>query len=217
MRIGIVDDDATLVESLRFLLANEPGVREVHCFTTGEELLRSGGLEQIDLLLVDMELPGLSGVELISLTAQRQPSLNCLAYTVSAHREVVFEAIKAGACGYILKGGGFRELIDAIHMIQHGGAPMSPAVARQVLREFQRTVAAAPPDSPRFCAGAAALSEREQEVLRHLCDGAAYKQIAGALSISTHTVNTHVKHIYEKLHVCSRQEAVSKARQRGLV
>jgi DNA-binding NarL/FixJ family response regulator len=163
----------------------------------------------MDILLVDMELPGLSGVELIALATERQAGLSCLAYTVSGQRDAVFSAIKAGACGYILKGGGFRELVGALQTIQDGGAPMSPGIARQVIQQFQQMA------QPSQTAPQDELSAREQDVLRGLAGGQAYKQIANSLSISTHTVNTHVKHIYEKLHVRSREEAVRKARQRG--
>jgi len=209
MRIGIVDDDTPLIENLRFLLQSEPGIEWVRVFGSAEELLQTQPWPEMDVLLVDMELPGLSGVELIALATERQPGLSCLAYTVSVQRQSVFAAIKAGACGYILKGGGFRELVSALHTIEAGGAPMSPGIARQVLLQFQQMVL------PDTTVSAEGLSEREREVLQGLAQGHAYKEIATALSISAHTVNTHVKHIYEKLHVRSRGEAVRKARQRG--
>ena len=209
MHIGIVDDDLRLLENLRFLLQSEPGVQTVHTFVSAEEFLAARPRPELDILLVDMDLPGLSGVELIAQLAEQAAKFSCLAHTVSAERDTVFAAIQSGACGYVLKGGGFRELVSALHDLEAGGAPMSPGIARQVLQQFQQLSLAGPPPAT------AGLSEREQAVLQGLARGQAYKEIASALSVSTHTVNSHVKHIYEKLHVRSREEAVREARQRG--
>jgi len=211
MRIGVVDDDSRLIENLRFLLQSEPGVRSVHTFASAEEFLEAQPWPELDILLVDIELPGLSGVELIARVAERRPALSCLAYTISAQHQAVFAAIQAGACGYVLKGGGFRELVGALQAIEAGGAPMSPGIARHVLRQFQQLSRTAP------SAATEGLSEREREVLQGLARGLAYKEMASNMSITTHTVNTHVKRIYEKLHVHSRGEAVRKGRQRGWV
>jgi DNA-binding NarL/FixJ family response regulator len=209
MHLGIVDDDTRLIDNLRFLLQSEPGVRSVHTFASAEEFLAAGPRPKLDILLVDMDLPGLSGVELIARITGQPVKFSCLAYTVSAERDTVFAAIQAGACGYVLKGGGLRELVSALHDLAAGGAPMSPGIARQVFRQFQQM--------PRAGTAPASegLSEREQAVLRGLARGQAYKEIAAAMSISTHTVNSHVKKIYQKLHVCSREAAVHKGQQRG--
>ena len=210
MHVGIVDDDTRLIENLRFLLLSEPGVKSVHTFASAEEFLAAQPRPELDILLVDMDLPGLSGVELIAQSTKDRVKFSCLAYTVSAERQTVFAAIQAGACGYVLKGGGSRELVSALHDLEAGGAPMSPGIARQVLQQFQQLTLAGPPTATE------GLSEREQNVLRGLARGQAYKEIASTMSISAHTVNSHVKHIYEKLHVRSREEAVRKWHQRGL-
>jgi DNA-binding NarL/FixJ family response regulator len=209
MHLGIVDDDTRLIENLRFLLQSEPGVRSVHTFASAEEFLAADPRPELNILLVDMDLPGLSGPELIARITAGPVNFSCLAYTVSAERQTVFAAIQAGACGYVLKGGGLRELVSALHDLAAGGAPMSPGIARQVLQQFQQLPHAGPPPTT------AGLSEREQSVLQGLARGEAYKEIAAAMSISAHTVNSHVKKIYHKLHVCCREEAVRKGRQRG--
>ncbi len=209
MHLGIVDDDTRLIENLRFLLQSEPGVHSVHTFASAEEFLAADPRAELDILLVDMDLPGLSGVELIARITAEPVKFSCLAYTVSAERQTVFAAIQAGACGYVLKGGGLRELVGALHELAAGGAPMSPGIARQVLRQFQQMPLAGPE------LATAGLSERELAVLRGLARGQAYKEIAAAMSISAHTVNSHVKKIYQKLHVCSREEAVRTGQQRG--
>ena len=210
MHLGIVDDDTRLIENLRFLLQSEPGVQSVHTFASAEEFLAAQPRPELDILLVDMNLPGLSGVELIARITEQPVKFSCLAHTVSAERETVLAAIQAGACGYVLKGGGFRELVSALHELQAGGVPMSPGIAQQVLQQFQQ-LSLGTPTAP----ATEGLSEREQTVLRGLARGQAYKEIAAAMSVSAHTVNSHVKNIYEKLHVCSRAEAVRQGRQRG--
>jgi DNA-binding NarL/FixJ family response regulator len=132
--LGIVDDDTRLIENLRFLLQSEPGVQAVHSFATAEEFLAAEPRPELDILLVDMDLPGLTGVELIARITAQPVTFRCLAYTISAERQTVLVAVQAGACGYVLKGGGFRELVSALHDLAAGGAPMSPGIARQVLQ-----------------------------------------------------------------------------------
>jgi two-component system NarL family response regulator len=141
MHVGIVDDDDLLIESVRFLLQVEPGVQSVQVFASAEALLETQPWPQLDVLLVDLQLPGCSGVELIAQAKARQPTLNCLAFTGSDQLQTVFAAIEAGACGYLLKGLGFRELLSALHAIQAGGAPMTPSIARQVLLQIQNHAA----------------------------------------------------------------------------
>jgi DNA-binding NarL/FixJ family response regulator len=209
MHLGIVDDDTRLIENLRFLLQSEPGVHSVHTFASAEEFLAARPRPELDILLVDMDLPGLSGVELIARLTGQAVTFSCLAYTVSAERDTVFAAIQSGACGYVLKGGGFFELVSALHDLEAGGAPMSPGIARQVLQQFQKMHLAGPAPATE------GISEREKAVLQGLARGQTYKEISSALAISSHTVNSHVKNIYQKLHVCSREEAVSKGHQRG--
>ena len=209
MNIGIVEDDADLLANLKFLLRAEPGFQLVHVFASAEALLETSPWPQLDILLVDLHLPGLGGAELIAWVKQRQPALNCLAFTTSSQPEVVLGALKAGACGYLLKTGGFRELVSALHTVHEGGTPLSPIVARQLLHQFQQM------DTAHAAAAEEVVSERERQVLRGLERGQTYKEIGASLAISAHTVNSHVKHIYHKLQAANRSEAVAKARQRG--
>ena len=137
MHVGIVDDDLRLIENLRFLLQSEPGVQSVHTFASAEAFLAAQPRPDLDIVLVDMNLPGISGVELIARITEQPVKFSCLAYTSSADRQTVLAALQAGACGYVHKGGGFRELVSALHDLAAGGSPMSPGVARQVLHHFQ--------------------------------------------------------------------------------
>lgn len=211
MNIGIVEDDADLLANLRFLLRAEPGFQFVHAFGSAEAFLGTDPSPQLDILLVDLHLPGLNGVELIRRVKQRQPELSCLAFTTSSECELVLGAIKAGACGYLLKTGGFRELVSALHTVHEGGTPLSPIVARQLLYQFQQM------DRPRPVPESEASSERERQVLQGLAQGQTYKEIGTSLAISPHTVNSHVKNIYHKLSATNRIEAIAKARQRGWI
>ena len=119
MHLGIVDDDTRLIETLRFLLQSEPDVQSVHTFASAEEFLETQPRPELDILLVDMNLPGLSGAELIARITEEPAKFGCLAYTVSAERQTVLAAIQAGACGYVHKGGGYRELVSAGTVNRH--------------------------------------------------------------------------------------------------
>ena len=209
LRIAIVEDDLLLIENLRLLLSGERGVKWVQTFASAEELLQAA--PSMNLLLADIDLPGMSGVELIAVVKAKHPEVNCLAYTVSEGRDTVFAAIKAGACGYLLKNSTPRELIEALHQLHAGGAPMTPSVARKVMLQFQELAGASGlPVSD-------VLSVRELDVLRALEKGQSYKEIAVSLHISGHTVHTHIQHIYEKIQAGGRAEALHKARQRGWI
>ena len=207
MHIAIVEDNPTLLENLRLLLQGEPGCVVDGAWQSGEEALAAPGWAEMDILLADLDLPGISGVELIGQMKSQHPHLNCMAYTIYEDRATVFAAIKAGACGYLLKGSTPRELIEALRDLHDGGAPMSPKVARKVIHHFQELAGGGSTED--------GLTGREQDVLRCLEQGQSYKEIGMAMGISAHTVHSHIKHIYEKLQSCTRAEAMRKARQRG--
>jgi two-component system NarL family response regulator len=147
-------------------------------------------------------------VVLIAEVKTQRPALEVMAYTVSESRDGVFAALRAGATGYILKGCSPRELVEALHTLAQGGAPMSPSVARMVVRTFQDEDAVAEDYL---------LTSRERDVLRHLERGLSYKEVGATLRISPHTVHSHIKNVYDKLHARSRGEAVSIARMKGLI
>jgi DNA-binding NarL/FixJ family response regulator len=172
-----------------------------------------------DVLLTDLGLPDGSGIELIREICAAHPQTRCMVITVFGDEAHVVEALRAGASGYLLKDASAREMGRSVLDLLAGGAPMSPAVARYLLRQWQDAPAAAPPQSApqperRLVE---ALSPRELEVLQLVADGCSYAEIAAQLFISLNTVGTHIKHVYDKLAVNSRGKAVREAVQRGLV
>ncbi len=207
MKIIIIEDDPLLRENLKLLLSGEKGIAIVGAWGSAEEALSAIKDLSFDIMLVDLGLPGMLGVELIKKVKEEKPEVEILAHTIFEDRENVFSAIKAGASGYILKGSSPRELIEALHSLHQGGAPMSPKIARKLIREFQDEEM-----SEEYL-----LSHREKEIAKCIEDGLAYKEIAEKLSISPHTVHTHIKKIYEKLHAKNRQEALSTARKKGII
>jgi DNA-binding NarL/FixJ family response regulator len=204
-RLMIVEDDALLRENLRVLLGGEPGMAVVGCCDSAEAALQALDQARPDTILSDLGLPGMSGTEFIRHAKQRMPDLDILVLTISEDREAVLAALKAGACGYVVKGATPRELVEALVEVTRGGAPMSPRIARMVIRSFQD---AAPDDDT-------LISPKERTVLIGIRDGLSYKAIAARLNISPHTVHSHVKHIYEKLHAVDKRDALAKARRRG--
>lgn len=207
MKVSIVEDDLLLRENLKLLLSGETGISVTGAFASAEDALVGIKRARPEILLADIGLPGMSGVDLIRSIKDQLPDIEIMAHTVFDDRETVFSAIKAGASGYILKGGTPRELIDALHTLAKGGSPMSPKIARKVIREFQDEGA----DEQYL------LSHREKEIVKEIESGMTYKDIAAKFSISPHTVHTHIKNIYEKLHAKDRQGALLAARRKGII
>jgi two-component system NarL family response regulator len=207
VKVVIVEDDALLRENLKLLLSGEPGITVAGALGSAEEALQALKKAAPDVMLVDLGLPGMSGVELIKKVKDKFPGIDIMTHTIFEDRESVFSAIKAGASGYILKGSTPRELIEALNNLHEGGAPMSPKIARKVIQEFQDGTV-----SEQYL-----LSKREQEIVREIEKGLSYKEIADRFSISPHTVHTHIKKIYEKLQAKDRQEALLKARKKGII
>ncbi|MDA8424078.1 MAG: response regulator transcription factor [Nitrospiraceae bacterium] len=207
MRLVIIEDDPLLLENLTLLLNGEEGLSVAGSFRSAEDALKGLKNAKPEVMLTDLGLPGMSGVELIKKAKEEMPSLEIMAHTVFEDREMVFSAIKAGASGYILKGSSPREVIESIHALYKGGAPMSPKIARKIIHEFQDDAL-----SEQYL-----LTQREKEVVKRVEEGLTYKEIGERLSISTHTVHTHIKNIYEKLQAKDRNDAIIKARQRGII
>ncbi len=178
----------------------------VGAFATGAAAMAFRG--EADVALVDLGLPDVPGTDVIRALRAGLPELDVLVHTIHADRAIVFEAIVAGATSYVLKGIAPPKLLDAVRELRAGGAPMSPKIARDVIAAFrqQGTVA------ERY-----ALSAREKDVLQCLEEGRSYKEVATELHLSTHTVHSHIKRIYEKLHATSKAEALTKARLRGML
>ncbi len=207
MRIAIVEDNQILLENLKLLLTGEPNIEIIGTGSSAEGALKSVDFSNADVLLVDLGLPGMSGSELIEKVKAKYPELEIMAHTVFENRESVFSAIKAGASAYILKGSRPAELIDALNKLHEGGAPMSPKIARMVIQELQDKGS----DEQYL------LSQREKEVLKEIEKGMSYKEVASKLNISPQTIHTHIKKIYDKLHAHDRQDALIKARKKGII
>lgn len=207
MRLVIIEDDPLLLENLTLLLSGEEGITVSGSYRSAEDAMKLLKSAAPEVMLTDLGLPGMSGVDLIKKAKEEMPSLEIMAHTVFEDRERVFSAIKAGASGYILKGSSPREIIESIHALYKGGAPMSPKIARKVIHEFQDEII-----GEQFL-----LTQREKEIVKLVEDGLTYKEIGEKLSISTHTVHTHIKNIYEKLQAKDRNDAIMKARKKGII
>lgn len=200
--VYLIEDQDAIRQALCLLLDGTPGFCCRGAAASAETALQDEAAAP-DVVLLDIGLPGLSGLEAIDPLRRRWPQASILMFTVHDEDDRVFEALCAGATGYLLKSTPPARLLDAIAEVHAGGAPMSASVARKVVHTFHR---------PR--PAAEMLSAREQEVLDLLIDGRSYKQIAEALFISVNTVSYHVKQIYGKLHVRSRAEVMARATRR---
>lgn len=205
-RVLVVEDDSTFRAELVEIVGDADDLELVAACGSGAEALAFEG--EVEIALVDLGLPDVEGPDLIRTLKQRRPELDVLVHTVQEDRAVVFDAIVGGASGYVLKGMEPEQLRAALRELRDGGAPMSPRIAREVIAAFrqQGTVAA------RY-----ELSTREREVLGLLDEGLSYKEIAAQLHVSTHTVHTHIKRTYEKLHASNKAEALAKAKLRGMI
>jgi len=202
IKVAIVEDDDWIRENLASQIDLAPGYCCVSRYRTGEEALAGLPSEAPDVVLMDINLPGLSGIECVRRLKALRPSLTILMLTVYEESDQIFDSLRAGASGYLLKRSAEKELLEAIAQVYQGGSPMSSLVARKVEQFFNRLGDAAP-ELQR-------LSPREKEILELLSRGAAYKEIGDRLALSIHTVRMHIRGIYGKLQVHSRGEAVSK-------
>lgn len=214
IRVVVVEDQKTTREGLTSLISGTPGFVVAGGFDAVEGLITllerpARGAVDPDVVLLDIQLAGMTGLEGVRRLRALRPGLLILMLTVYDDNDRIFEAICGGACGYLLKDTPPERLIGALREAQGGGAPMSPEVARKVVTMFQR---AAPPRQAEH-----RLSPREMDVLRLLADGHSYKTAAAALSLSEDTIRFHIRHVYEKLHVHSKSEAVVKALREGLL
>ena len=202
IRTVLIEDVASFADALkRYIEVSDADVECVAVYGSAEAALQGLPADPPDVAIVDINLPGMSGIELVGRLKQVAPSVLCLILTTYEDSILIFDALKAGACGYLLKRAPAEEIVSAICQVKAGGSPMSPQIARRVVSFFHRQPAGA---------GLDALSEREREVLEQLAQGSMYKEIASQLSISIDTVRSHVRKIYEKLHVRSKTEAVLK-------
>jgi DNA-binding NarL/FixJ family response regulator len=200
--VSIVEDDPQVRSSLAKLIDSSPGYRCVSRHGSAEDALVEIPKVKPDVVLMDINLPGLNGVECVRRLKPQLPGAQVIMLTVYQNTEHIFNALAAGATGYMLKQTPPAELLLAITEVHGGGSPMSSHIARKIVQSFQNSI----PQS----AEAQSLSPREAEVLELLAKGFLYKEIAEQMKVSYATVHTHIRHIYEKLHVRSRTEAVAK-------
>lgn len=215
MNICIVEDNQVLCENLRLLLQGESDIRVVGGYASAEEALTRENWAEVEILLADIDLPGMSGVDLIGRVKTEHPNVEALAYTICEDRAVVMAAIRAGASGYLLKGSTPRVLIESVRELHAGGAPMTPKIARKLILEFrlqQTSDGAVAEPNPEDT-----LTGREIEILKGVEKGLSYGELGALLKISPHTVHSHIKNIYEKIHARSRADMLLKARRRGVI
>lgn len=201
-KIAIVEDNPTIRESLVEFAQADPECRCVCACATAEDALRLIPKHQPDIVLMDIQLPDQSGIECTAQIKQLLPSVQIVMVTVYEDTDRIFNALRAGACGYLLKRLAAKELASAIREIREGGAPMSREIARKVIASFQNPA--------RTNAEVEELSSREREILELVAQGFANKEIASRLGVNDGTVRWHLSHVYEKLHVRSRTEAALK-------
>jgi DNA-binding NarL/FixJ family response regulator len=202
IRIAVVEDDKMVREVLEFLLNGSPGFSCVASYGNGEDAV--SGLPEVnpDVVLMDINLPGISGIECITRLKELSLPMLFIMLTVFEDSDAIFQSLSAGASGYLLKGTPPARLLEAIQDVYQGGSPMSREIARKVIQSFQHS--SANNDSEYL------LTKREEEILAFLIKGLLYKEIASKLFIGVETVRTHIRHIYEKLQVRTRSEAIVK-------
>jgi len=208
IQVALVEDDPNLRANLAAMLNSSPGFHCQAAYPDGTTALRGIPSNRPDVVLMDINLPGMLGTECVRQLKDLTPNLPVLMLTVYEDSEQIFKSLMSGATGYLLKRTPRDKLLEAIREVNAGGAPMSRQIARRVVQYFQK-VNESPADtqSPAVVVN---LTDREKDVLAALAKGYAYKEIAGQLNISFETVRTHLRTIYEKLHVHSRTEAVLK-------
>ncbi|HEU5397242.1 MAG TPA: response regulator transcription factor [Verrucomicrobiae bacterium] len=204
--VSIVEDDDPVRNVLADWIRETPGFKCVGVHSNADLAVAALPLEKPMVVLMDINMPGMSGIECVRCLKPQMMDTQFVMLTVYEDFDHIFKALSSGASGYLLKRSPRSELIAAIKDVQAGGSPMSSNIARKIVHSFQRFNAASPQQPNR-------LSPREQEILELLARGYLYKEIAESLQIGLPTVNTHIRRIYEKLHVCSRSQAVARFAQ----
>ncbi len=207
IRVAIVEDDNLIRNGIGYVLDHTPGFECVGSYNSGDVALKKMNIDDVDVVLMDINMPGISGIDCVRELRKRRSDLNILMLTVYETSDNIFRSLTAGANGYVLKNTPMDELLKAIIELNEGGAPMSNEIARKVIKAFQVKPAEE----------AEELSKREYEIVSELAKGLTYEEIAEKLFISIETVRFHIKNIYSKLHVHSRTQAVMKVFNQGNV
>ena len=211
-RIVVADDHSIVLEGLVALLENEPGMRVVGQATNGRQALEAVRQGRPDVALLDITMPEMSGLEITRRLTDEMPEVRTLILTMHDEDAFFFEALQAGASGYVLKGAGKDEILSAIAVVASGGVYIPPQLAKGLVREALRNPAPA-----ETTASSEPLTEREQDVLRLITEGLTNKEIAGRLILSLNTVKSHRLRLYQKLHLHTRAELVAFARRKGIL
>jgi len=201
--LAIVEDLDEVRDGLKNFISLSQDFKVIDTFKTAEEAAYDLPKLKPDIVIMDINLPGMNGIECIRQVKDKTPGTQFMMFTVYENDEKVFEALKAGASGYLLKNTGLVQLIESLKELYNGGSPMSANIARKLVTLFR--------SEQKETANLEVLSNRENEILQFLSTGLLYKEIAEQLSISVSTVRQHIHHIYEKLHVQNRTEAINKA------
>lgn len=208
IRVALVEDDRKILNGLTLLIGGTPGFVCTGSYPSMEDALDGIERNLPDVTLIDLGLPGISGVQGIQILKRCYPRLATLVLTVYEDQDRIFDALCAGACGYLVKGTPPAKLLESLREAVEGGAPMSPQIARRVIQHFQTQDAAKPGYD---------LTPHELRLLRFLVDGHHYQSAADQLGVSVNTIRFHLRNIYEKLQVHSKSEAVAKALRERLV
>lgn len=202
IRVALVEDNASVRDGLAALISGSPGFTCVGACRSAEEALQRLPDLHPEVILMDINLPRLSGIECTRSLKERMPAAHVVMLTIEEDSQRVFESLQAGATGYLVKNTPPARILEAIQEVHRGGSPMSGPIARLIVRSFHRPPPPSQPD--------ARLTPREEEVLQLVARGYRSKEVADALKIGVHTVETHLRNIYERLHVRSRAEAVAR-------
>ncbi|MGB6220316.1 response regulator [Haloferula sp.] len=202
--IAIVEDDPSLRETLSDLVSAAPTLELIGTYPSAEDALKAMSRIPPQVVLVDIQLPGMSGIECAARLKDKFPEIQIMMVTVYDNNDRIFDALAAGASGYLLKRDAPEKLLESLDDLIAGGSPMSSAIARKVVQNFRKPVPANHDENE-----LSQLSKRENEVLDLLSQGYLYKEISSELGLSSHTVDTYLRRIYEKLHVHSRAQATA--------
>lgn len=201
--IGVVEDDARIREALDVILASAKDMVRAQTWSNAEDALQGWSESCPDVMIMDINLPGASGIECVRELTRRWPTAQFLMYTMHDDDQRVFDALKAGANGYLLKSAKPLEIIDAVRDLLQGGSPMSASIARRVVAQLRPTTS-----NPALAE--AKLTDREREILELLAEGLLYKEISLRLGISEGSIKQHIHRMYAKLHVQNRTEAINR-------
>ncbi len=225
LRLAIFEDNKTFRESLIDLFNFAEGIELVGVYNDGAEVLQNMAQIKPDVVLMDIDMPGKSGIEVTLQLKEVSPATQVIMLTVSEEEERIFQSLRNGATGYLLKKASPEELIESVHSVSQGGSPITPAIARKVLQFFRneleiqntntiKNIVEKPDENDDDLS--TGLTPREREILEGLVDGLSYKMIASRYFISADTVKNHIQGIYRKLQVNSKGEAISYAMRRGI-